>query len=340
MRGILILALAFFVAFGAQGGERVLHIYTWADYFDSRALDQFQKKYDCSVVLDIFDSNEVLFKTLQVDRGSFDVLTPSSYMAGILDRNGYLADLDHSLLPNLEHLTPDAADMGEDGAMRFSVPYTRTTTGIGYNKKYVPESLRGSWKIFDNAAAIGKGALLTDMRECLGAALKLLGYSLNSTDPDEIREAGEVVRRWRRGVEMHDSEAGKAGLVDGKFVFVQNYNGDMLQAMMDDGDLGFFVPGEGSSVTTDEFAIAADSPMKELAHAFINHMLDPDVARLNMESIFYYMPNATALENLPEEIRGSPAFSIDPDALGKSEVIREVGDANAIYERVWEEVFR
>lgn len=330
-----VIVLAFLVSV-SPAGERILHVYTWSDYFDSGVINDFQKKHDCQVVLDYFNSNEELLKVIEADPDAYDLLTPSSYMANILQRQGLLAPLDHSLLPNIVHLADDATSMGEDPEMAFSIPYTRTVTGIGYNKKKIPPNLIGSWSIFDHVALGGRMTLLTDMRECIGAALKLLGYSLNSTNDAEIKAAGKVIRDWNRHVEFVDAEQSKADLVEGKVVVIQNYNGDMMQAMVDNPEVGFFVPQEGSSVTTDDFVIAADTPLSDLAHAFINHMLDPEMARRNMESIFYYMPNAAALDMLAPELRDSPAFSIRNLDQKNFEVIREVGEHNRLYQEMWE----
>lgn len=340
LRVLFVAVVTLFLSAGTDAGERVLHIFTWIDYFDSTVVDRFQKKYDCTVIIDVFDSNEALFKTLQVDKGSYDVLTPSSYMTGILYRDGYLTRLDHSLLPNLRYLSPDAAALTSDAEMVYSVPYTRTVTGVGYNRKRIPDDMAGSWDIFDKAAGRAAIAFPIDMRECLGAALKSLGRSLNSGDAEEIAEAGRVLSRWKRHVDSFDAEAGKAGLINGKYDLTLNYNGDMFQAMAENPDVDFFVPREGTAITSDEFAIAADSPMQDLAHAFINHMLDPEMARRNMESICYYMPNAAALKDLPAELRDNPAFSVAPEILERCETILDVGDANRVYERVWEEVMR
>lgn len=350
MRGIWVRAAAFACAFvcvsalccfsaGANAGERQsLHVYTWSDYFDSEVISQFQEKYDCDVVLNFFDSNENLHKTLMLDVGSFDVLTPSTYMAAVLWRDGFLAGLDHSLLPNLRHLAPEAVDLGDDPDMVYSIPYARTVTGVGYDRTRVPESERGSWAIFDSTALPGKTAFLSDAREALGAALKYLGHSLNTVDPGEIAEAGDVLRRWRRNIELFDVDGAKAGLIDGRYAYAQHYNGDVFQAMETDPDLDFFIPREGTAVSADSFAVSEYSPVKDLAHAFINHMLDPGVARRTMETVLYYMPNANALAMLPAKIRDSHAFSVPPEILEKSEVIRAVSaEVNDIYEKVWEE---
>lgn len=342
MRGMSLLLLLVCLAFGAEAGERPsLQIFTWSDYFDSGIIDEFQRKHGCDVVLSVFDSNETLYAALDMDSGSFDILTPSTYMVVVLREAGFLSDIDHSLLPNLRHLTPDPVDYGVDREMIYSIPYARTVTGVGYDRERVRADALGSWGIFGSDAAPGKTAFLGDMRECLGAALKYLGYSLNTVDPAEIAEAGRVLREWGARADVFDVDGAKDGLLEGEYAYVQQYNGDVLQVMEVNPRVDFFVPREGTMVTSDVFAVSSGSPAKELAHAFINHMLDPAVARRNMETVLYYMPNRDALDMLSPEIRDSGAFTISPDILAKSEIIRTVPpEVNALYEKAWEEARR
>lgn len=341
----LLAVVSVFSGWKAVGGEdeankRVLHLFTWTDYFDSEVINEFQKKYDCVVSVDIFDSNELMYQALRLDSSGYDVMTPSTYICRTLYQEGMLLELDHDKIPNLKNIQVDPDDLSDFGEMKYGVPYTRTIVGIGYDKTQVSPASLGSWDIFSTAEFSGRMAMLTDMRECMGVALKFLGCSLNSVDADEIREAGRVIRDWKRNLALFDVESSKDGLLSGDFVAVHAYNGDIAQAMVENPNLGFYVPAEGSSLAWDEFIISADSPEAELAHAFINHMLDPEMARRNMESIRYYMPNGPALELLSPDLLRSPAFSVPNDHLDRCEVIRALGADNEKYETVWREVMQ
>jgi spermidine/putrescine transport system substrate-binding protein len=278
-----------------------------------------------------------MYAKLKAGGGGYDVITPSSYMAAVMDRQGMLKPLDHSLLPNLGNVDKNSARMIEDPQMRYSVPYTRTVTGVGYNARLVKEADLGSWAIFANPAYAKRMTMLNDMREAIGAALKYLGHSLNTTDAAELRAAGEVLAGWKRQLAGFDVDEAKKGLGEGELLVIHGYNGDVALLMEENKDIDFYIPREGSAVTSDDFVVAADSPVADLAHAFINHMLDPEVARINMESIRYFMPNPAAAMLSPE-LRESRAFNVADDILAKCEVIRSLGADHRKYVAVWDRI--
>ncbi len=317
-----------------------LHIYTWQDYFDSNVLQDFQNKYDCTVALTYFVSNEDLYETLETARGDFDIITPSDYLTARLHREGYLSNLDLNKIPHIRNLDPDVCQFLDDPEMAHSIPYTRTFCGIGYNKDQVDTNL-GGWDIFDTLRYRGKISMIDDMREAIGAALKSCGYSLNSTNDAELAEARAVLLRWTANLSefIDDSEF---NIVNTSNRLVNlNYNGGVAMLMMEEayGDsIGFYIPDGGGSVVIDDFVIPKDAQQPDLAHAFINHMLDIDVARKNMESIYFYMYVPEAVAQLPAELRNNTAFNPPLEKAAQCEAIRDLGRDIEKYERIWEEV--
>ena len=321
-----------------QGGERVVHLYTWSDYFDSEVIHQFETANNCRVAIDYFDSNEAMYAKLKAGGGGYDLITPSSYMSAVMRKQGMLLPLDRAKIPNLGNMDANFLKFTEDPGMEYSVPYTRTVTGIGYNRKKVDKADLGDWNIFASAKYSKRMTMLNDMREALGAALKHLGYSLNTVDEKELAEAGDVLVRWKRQLAKFDVDEAKIGLASGEFFAIQGYNGDVALVMEENPDIDFYTPKEGSSVASDDFVILADSPQVDLAHAFISHMLDPEVAALNMESIRYYMPNPQAVAMLDDELKDNHAFNVEDALLERCEVIRDLGADNSKYVKVWDRV--
>lgn len=335
---ILALLSVLFAAPAAGAGEgRVLYVFTWADYFDPGEVRAFEEKNACRVEFEHYDSNETMFETLSAGSG-YDVITPTPNSAVSLREMGALADLDHSLLPNLANLDKESAGLSLDPEMTYSLPYTVTVTGIGYNRTLVPEEDLGSWSLFADSALGKKTAMLNDMREVIGAALKYLGYPLNTTDPAHIRAAVDTVRQWKRNIVMFDVDRAKAGLRDGKLVAIQAYNGDVANIMPDNPDIAFFVPKEGSAINADVFTISADSENRDLAHAFINHFLDAEVALKNMLTVRFYMPNLPALDKMPLETKRQIALDVPKEVIDKCEMLRSVGANRDVYDRAWEEI--
>lgn len=319
-------------AAGAGDAANTLYVFTWRNYFGPEAVRRFEERYDCRVEFDYYESNDMISGMLR-SGGGYDIITPAPTVAAQLREEGLILDLDHSLLPNIEFVERSPYGLVEDAEMRYSVPYTLSVTGVGYNKKLASADAIGSWSIFSR-----KGrpmAMLNDAREIIGAGLKFLGHSINSTDPREVAAAGRVVKGWKRNIRAFDVEAAKAALRDGSMSAIQAYNGDIAMLIAENPDIGFFVPREGSALNSDGFVIGADCRQIELAHAFINHFLDPDVAAVNMEAIHYLMPNPEAMKKMSDGIRNNPALNIPEEALAKCEPILGVGDAIDMYDQVF-----
>lgn len=278
-----------------------------------------------------------MYAKLKAGAGGHDLVTPSSYMSAVMHKQGMLLPIDHSRLPNIGHIDDSFAALAEDKDMAYSVPYTRTVSGIGYNRARLGE-LPPTWDIFSRTDLAKRMTMLNDMREAIGAALKFLGYSINTRDEKELTAAGEILLRWKRNLAKFEVDEAKIGLGSGEFLAIQGYNGDIALIMQENEDIAFYVPSEGASATFDDFAILADAKNPELAHAFINFFLDPANAADNMEGIRYYMPNRDAMEMVSEELRDSPAFHIDDATLAKCEVIRDLGADNAKYVKIWDRI--
>jgi spermidine/putrescine transport system substrate-binding protein len=322
---------------GCQRPERVLHLYTWADYVKPELLQRFEAEQGCRVVVDTFDSNESMYAKLKAGAGGYDVITPSSYMVSVMHGQGMLRDLDHVRLPNLANVDREYLELALDPGMRFSVPYMLTTTGLGYLKSRV-DFFEPTWAMFDRTDLAGRMTMLDDMRETLGAGLKSLGYSLNTTDPAQLEQARDVVIRWKRNLAKLENEQYKTGVASGEFVLVHGYSGDLFQVQAENEDIAFAVPREGTSLSCDDLVIPADARELELAHAFVNFLHDPRVAAENTDFIQYLCPNAASYPLLSEEIRSNPAIFLGPELRAKCEVIADLGEHNALYSRTWDQV--
>ena len=315
----------------------VLHLYTWADYIKPELVARFEAEHRCRIVIDTFDSNETLLARLQAGAQGYDLISPSSYMVKTLFDQGFLQALRHELIPNLRHIDPDHLALALDKTLHHSVPYMLTNTGIAYRKSKV-EAFTPSWSMFDSDALKGRMTLLDDMRETLGAALKSLGYSLNSTNAQELAQARDVVIRWKKNLAKFENEQYKNGIASGEFLLAHGYSGDILQVQAENPDVAFAIPREGTSISCDDWVIPRSARQVELAHQFINFLHDPDVAKENTEFIQYLCPNTGAYPLLSPDITGNPAIFLDPAIRAKSEMIDDVGEALPLYSRMWDEI--
>jgi spermidine/putrescine transport system substrate-binding protein len=333
------LALVLCTALLAFGCARkpTLFIYNWTDYMSPDLIPQFEKEFNCKVVLDFYDSNEAMFAKIKAGGSGYDVIFPSTYMVSMMRQQGMLQPLDIAQIPNAKHIDPLILNLTGDPEMKFSVPYMSGPTGIGYRKSRVTD-FEPTWGMFDRPAYKGRITMLNDMREAIGAALKFLGYSYNSIDDAELEKAFEVVVRWKANIAKFESDQYKNGLVSAEFLMTQGFSGDVLQVIAESDDIGFAVPREGTSVATDEMVIPASSTQVGLAHEFINFMHRPEVAAANTEFVHYRCPNTAAYALLAPEIRNDAAIFLPDEILKRCEVIKDLGENNAKFVRIWDRI--
>jgi spermidine/putrescine transport system substrate-binding protein len=325
------------LAVACRKPQPVLHVYTWADYFKPELITRFERENGCKVVIDTFDSNESMYAKLKAGATGYDLLTPSTYMVGVLEQQGFLRPLDAALVPNRKHVDPEYLKLSPDPRMEHSLPYMLVKTGLAFSRSKVKDPV-ASWRMLDRADLKGRVTLLNDMRETIGAGLKALGYSLNTTDEAQLAEARDVVLGWKRNAAKFENEQYKTGIASGEFLLVVGYSGDILQVQAESPDVGFVIPQEGTSIACDELVIPKTAKQAALAHAFINFLHDPDVAAENTVFLSYLCPNAAAYAKLPREVRENPAIFVDAAVAAKSEVIRDLGADNAKYVKVWDEI--
>lgn len=323
---------------GCGGGRETLHVFTWADYIEPGLISEFERANACRVVIDTYDSNESMYAKLKAGARGYDIVFPSSYMASVMQKEGMLAPMDHALLQNIRHV--DGAYLRElalDKEMKYSVPYMLSNSGIAFRRSKV-DKFEASWAMFDRSDLAGRMTLMNDMRETMGAALKSLGYSLNTTDEGQIAQARDVVKRWKKNIAKFDSEQYKPGIASAEFLVVHGYSGDLLQVASEEEDVGYAPPREGTSVACDDMVILADSGRKALAHAFIDFLHDPGNAAKNTECVQFLCPNSASYALLSAETRANPAIFVPEDLRRKCEVIIDLGPDNAKYVRAWDEV--
>ncbi|MGN0205384.1 MAG: extracellular solute-binding protein, partial [Coprococcus sp.] len=198
---VFALALSLVTCFANKSGgkqeARELRIYNAGEYIDTSLLEQFEQEYNCTVIYETFESNEMMYTKLQAG-DAYDILVPSDYMIERLIREDYLQPIDWGLLSNAEGLNPDIMDKEYDPGNVYSVPYFWGNVGILYDTTVVnPEDLDDGWDLLMNTKYAGNLYMYDSERDSFMIALKALGYSMNTHDEGEIRDAYEWLIRQR-----------------------------------------------------------------------------------------------------------------------------------------------
>ncbi|HJO95347.1 MAG TPA: spermidine/putrescine ABC transporter substrate-binding protein [Victivallales bacterium] len=331
----VLLLIAILSLTSCSDGKRTLYIYNWSDYIAPDLLTKFQNKYNCNVVIDYFDSNEAMYAKIEVSNSGYDIIFPSSYMADIMRRQHLIRKLDKSKIPNIKYVDRIYTDKTADPNMNYSVPYMISLSGIAYDKRVV-KNIKPTWGVFGDKKYAGRMTMFDDMREAIGAALKYLGYSYNSTNDAQLEQAKELMLKWKKNLAAYQVDEAKTSLGAGILLVIQAYNGDIYQMLPDSPQLGFVYPEEGTSIGLDTMVIPSDSKNTDLAYKFINFMYEPKNSIDNMKYVFYLCPNRKAMKMLDKNFLSE--ITLPKELFKKSEVIHNLGRYNEKYVKIWDEI--
>lgn len=321
----------------AESDEAILHYFTWSDYVDRHLLAEFRQRTGVKVVADSFTSNEELLAKLQGGAAGYDVVVPSDYMVSIMAQEGLLADLDLSSIPNAQRLTEPFRRPPFDPDHQYSIPYLWGTVGIGYDQSAV-ESPPRSWNALWDPAFKGRISMLNDQREVFGVALRALGHSMNTTDPEMIEEAKRKLIAQKPLVKTYTSERYDQMLAAGEVLLAHGWGGAIARAMQARPSLAYVIPEEGATIWTDCLVVLRSSSRKTSAMRFINFLLEPEVAVRTTNRLLFASTVQGVKEKMSPEVRNNPAVYPPPSTFERLEWIREVGPAMKDYDRAWTEL--
>lgn len=322
----------------ADLSEQRLTVSNWDGYMPEDLPARFKSAVGTPVTVAKHATNEEIVAKLTASSGSgIDVAFVSGQYAQALAAQGLLEPIHHDLVPNLKNLDPLASRLAHDKGNVYSVPYTWGTTGLCYRKDLVGRT-PDSWNdlLKPRAELQRKITMLKTERWLFLPAQKSLGYSVNTTDEQQLARVKELLRTAKKGLLAYDDTTFGDRLKSGEAVLAEAWDG---WCPTDDKRIGFVVPKEGSDLWADTMVVLKSSRNKEAAHVFIDYILDAEVHSWVASNIFYKVPNDAAMAELdPALLKKYPALAMTPEQLLKGESVVDLGDASAAYTRIVTEV--
>lgn len=316
-------------------------IYNWGEYIDPEIIDLFEEETGIDVIYEEFETNEIMYPKIQSGAIAYDVVCPSDYMIQRMIENDLLAEINYDHIPNLKYIGDNYMKMSRqfDPENKYSVPYLWGTVGILYNKKMVDEPV-DSWGILWDKKYEDSILMQDSVRDAFAVALKYLGYSLNSTDLDELEAAKNLLIEQKPLVQAYVIDQVRDKMIGGEAALGVIYSGEALYCQQENPDLDYVIPKEGTNIWIDSWVIPKNAKNVENAEAFINFLCRPDIAKMNFDYITYSIPNTAGRDLIEDEsLRNSPIAFPDDSKLENCETFRFLGDDNdALYNRLWREI--
>ena len=331
-----------------QGQNISINIYNWGEYISTGAeegtLDvntEFEKLTGIKVNYTNYATNEELYAKLKGGGASYDVIIPSDYMISKMIKEGLIQKLDFDNIPNFNYIMDNFRNQAYDPENEYSVPYTWGTVGIIYDESVIDIAEEDiDWDLLWNEDYADQILMFDNPRDSFAIAELLLGYSINTEDAEELRNAADALTRQKSIVQGYvmDEIFDKMGA--GEALIAPYYAGDALTIMEENDSLNFVVPKSGTNLFIDAMCIPTCAKQKEAAEMYINFMCEPDIAFANIDYICYSTPHQAAYDMLDEETQQSSVSYPDSDFIAeKTTVFINLSDeANKEIQDLWTEM--
>ncbi|SCY72053.1 spermidine/putrescine transport system substrate-binding protein [Nitrosospira sp. Nl5] len=332
-------------------GKNILHIFNWNNYIAPKTVRHFEESCKCELSQDYYSDNEEMLAKLAAGATGYDLIVPTGNAVHALIRQGALKPLDKSLLPNLKNINLAYLDTAFDPGNEYSVPYAYTLTLLGFNQEKIQELGLpiDTWAIIFEPKYLekikGRVTVLDSQRELMAAALKYLGYSVNDADEEHWKQAADLIVRAKPYWTAFSNASYVRELATGNVWVAHGYSNDMFQAALDAKNtgrkftIGYSTPREGAVLALDSMVLHRSGTHPDLAHQFINFMLDGKNSAELTNLIGSGNPNMDAMQYIRPEIANNKAIFPDPELLTRLEMLRDLDrKQRRLLSRLWTEI--
>jgi len=351
MEKILKAALCVFLSVGflscSQSAD--VNICLWDNYINPDVVAKFENQYGAKVTIRDFGTAKAIWEHIKDPSRTevYDLLIVPPNLAKRLYFGRYTRTMDHSQIPNIENLKGMVINASLDPLMRYSVPYMVSFTGIVYNKSIVKD-FTPTWNMFSRTDLAGKMGLIDDIRQVMGAVIKSKMFNYSEADgrfmrrklkflvyniddnPNWIKEITSTVEEWKKNTVLGSPEELTAKFKAGELYVCQSYNGDALRMVSENSNVGFVIPGEGTNMDLDCMVVPYRTTREDASYRFVNFMLEPEVAKMNMEYLMYYAPNEPALKLMSNSFLNNPDINPPQSIIMRSNFIEELDDSRKL----------
>lgn len=333
----LLLACTLFTSCGETKDDGTLYLYNWTYYTPDEVLRAFEKEFNCTVKVDTFDSNEVMYAKLKAGAKGYDIAFPSQDYTSIMIKQGMVQKIDHAKFPNIANINPACKElMTFDPNMDYQVPYYLGMAGIAVNKQKVTDYEK-SWNIFARTDLKGHMSMMDDMREVIGDALAYQGLSVNTVDETKLQAAADLINTsWKPNLVKFDAEGFGKSFAAGDFWVCQGYAEVVFGEVPEEKQenmIDFFIPAEGGPQYLDSMVILKGAKHYDRAVEFINFIHRPEIYAMFLDNFrFPGFVNPAA-----DELRTTKPMYKAED-MNNGELKLDVGEDLEKFNEKWETI--
>ncbi len=335
---IAILSLILIAATGCSDQEKpTISVLNYDIYIDKSLISQFESENNVKIKYDTYATPEEMYIKAKAGASNYDLIISSEYMIERMISEGMVNKLNFDNIPNYKYIGEDFKNQPYDPNNEYAVPYFWGTLGILYNKKTVDAS-SNSWSMLWDENHSKRIIMMDSQRDAFAAALKLLGYSLNTVNEKELDEAKQLLVEQRPLIMAYLTDGAPAIMVTEEADMALVWSGEAVAAISENEDLGFVIPKEGSNIWIDAMFVPSNAKNQEMAEKFINFLCSTEATIKNINEVWYSTVHTEAIKEVDEELLSNNAFNIPHQDIEKMEMFRDPQKFIDLYTERWTEI--
>lgn len=337
---LIIAALSLILILATSCGseeKQTLNVLNYDIYIDKNLITEFEKDNNVTIKYDTYATPEEMYIKAKAGASNYDLIISGEYMIERMISEGMVNKLNFDNIPNYKYIGEDFKSQPYDPNNEYAVPYFWGTLGILYNKKTVDAS-SDSWSMLWDKNHSQRIIMMDSQRDAFAAALKLLGYSLNTVDEKELDEAKQLLIEQRPLIMAYVTDGAPDIMVNEEADMALVWSGEAVSAMSENENLGFVIPKEGSNIWIDSMFVPTTAKNQEMAEKFINFLCSTEATLRNIDEVGYSTVNTEALKQVDEELLNNPAFNIPEEDIKKMEMFRDPKEFIDLYTERWTEI--
>ena len=276
-------------------------------------------------------ASDVLF--FKQHPGDFDFALEDTSAVGQMLASDVLQPVSFSNIPNIKYV-----DETFRKGYSHGLPTDYGKVGIGYRKDIVTEGITTWHDVWTLAPKYsGQITFLNLDRDCMGSALKYLGYSGNSTNDSELEACKNALVQIKPHLQALTNTNVTTGLVKGTVAIAMDWDFDMVSAQQKEPNIEWVVPTEGAVAYLEGWIAIKGTDNLPLVEAFMNFHANPRnyAGFVNNTGTAYVESASTSY--VDEDIAKNPILFPDEAVLSRVEYEAYLGEATAVWSKIWDE---
>lgn len=335
------LAVAVFSGGCGKKTENTLTVLNYGKYLEPEVLEMFEEETGIKVDYEEYITPENMYTKYKAGAIDYDLICTSDYMVEKLIKEGQVLEMNYDNLPLVQNLDETYFDFSKsfDPNNKYSLPYFFGTVGILYNTEMVDESKVDSWDILWDKDYEGQIIMPDSVRDAFMVSLKRLGYSINTTNEEQLREAQKLLLDQKSLIYSYLVDEAQDEMIAENAAMAVVYSGEAGFAMEFNDHLAFSVPKEGSNMWIDSWFIPKTCTNQENAEKFLNFLCREDIAMMNFDYVYYATPNNKVVEQLDSKLQENTTIFPPKELLDNCEVLKSLDDTTTtLYSELWLEL--